>query len=252
MQKSRVALAVITASIVAVAGLGSASSAIPGKSDSYQTGTLALGGKRSHEFPNFRGFKQEQSNWCYAAVSQSVLHAFGKEISQVEIAHKMIFHFGESVSLLEGNLTSAEKKMADYYWYVSKMEGTSEQLAHWEYVEAHVSKKKEMLSILHSTSGNPNVDELTFVGDGTPVTDEQIIETIDRDGLIIVLRSGKSGIGAHFTIIHGYTVKKRFGKTTLRVRVFDPLGGDTVLSAKLVRSNMRQSYRIVGVATDAI
>ncbi|MFY1634327.1 hypothetical protein ACN27F_13780 [Solwaraspora sp. WMMB335] len=174
------------------------------------------------------GQQQATGAWCFAAATATVQHGFGTEISQGEIAHKVLMARGEA--------NDPQQNAAQYLvgvqnlWALHNLNDTS-----WASVGQYVNTDDTLRGYLRQSWGSPLLEGRTS-NLGGRLTESEITTTLDNNGLVL------SGNAMHWKVIYGYL---RYSDGSLKLKVYDPMNGaSNPVPAATVRNDMQVSYRI--------
>ncbi len=203
------------------------------------------------EFRNFHGFSQLGANLCYAAVAETVHGAFGLKKDQLATAHQGVFNMGRSYAdTPDEKLTSGERAAVKYYAQMLEYEFSVDPHGlkgispdKWTDVGEFVKKDKALLTTLLTTELNPDLDgRLVPRGMELAVSNEDLMSTIDGNGLIIVLRR------SHYVVIYGYELTiSTHGEDALNFKIWDSNGGIAKMEdAAVTQKDLDLVYRVTG------
>ncbi len=178
------------------------------------------------------GYQQEAPQWCFAATEQTMRASFGIEVRpQEQCAYELI------KTLIEFQDFNNPDVQTDIEAFRDELAALAEPLdlpplpAYDEIKDRLGSGLKDALRLV---AGSPNLDPLNPQTGGV-LTAEQIIATIDADGLVAF------GNARHWRVAFGYS---RGPDGAVWLWVFDPLVGDTsTLAYTSLSGEMEFTYR---------
>lgn len=177
------------------------------------------------------GTPQQTGAWCFAAAEQCVQMGFGAAADQAEIAHRSVMAIGAS-GVAD---PSAPNAAAYHQWVTGLVAGFGLASTDWAQVSVYVTGDPTYNGYLRGSYGVPGFTGRTVAAGGRLTTD-QIMQTIDADGLVV------KGSSIHYTVIYGY--RRRSG--AVEFHVYNPYngGGDHWIAADQVTADMGMSFRV--------
>lgn len=173
------------------------------------------------------GRKQEAPEWCFAAIEQTILSAFGQETqSQEQYAYGIVSELFEI-----GFLDDVPKALRALPALLG-VPSDEVTVVLPGYVDAKRALGSLLTELLQTMRGLPKLDHPGItVRQGGALTLDEVRATIDVDGLIAY------GDEVHWRIVYGYT-------SNGHLLVFDPMGGVTsTQSYAQVHPKMQMTYR---------
>lgn len=179
------------------------------------------------------GVPQANDNWCFAAAEHMVHQAFGRNVSQAEIAHNCMRDRGRAEDPT-GNAIA-------YYAGLRRIYNAQNLTnMNWTTMERFVRADGALFNLMRESWGNPQLTGRVFTRGNKPEA-ARIVQTIDAGGLVII------GSTYHWKVVYGYKSDSK-GEIT-GYKVYNPWKSgtdDPDMKPGTMSNGIEETYYVTG------